>query len=35
VHSRRFGADGTVIEYAELVARADTRIIYRYDYGGG
>jgi DNA-binding GntR family transcriptional regulator len=33
VHSRRFGADGAVIEYAELVARADTRIIYRYDYG--
>jgi DNA-binding GntR family transcriptional regulator len=35
VHSRRFGADGTVTEYAELIARADTRIIYRYDYGGG
>lgn len=33
VHSRRFGADGTVIEYSELIARADTRIIYRYDYG--
>jgi GntR family transcriptional regulator len=33
VQSRRFGADGAVIEYAELVARADTRIIYRYDYG--
>jgi DNA-binding GntR family transcriptional regulator len=34
VHARRFDADGTVIEYAELIARADTRIIYRYDYGG-
>jgi DNA-binding GntR family transcriptional regulator len=33
VHSRRFGGDGAVIEYAELIARADTRIIYRYDYG--
>src|SRR5215469_709208 len=33
VHSRRFDADGTVIEYSELIARADTRIIYRYDYG--
>jgi GntR family transcriptional regulator len=32
VHSRRFGGDGTVIEYAELIARADTRILYRYDY---
>jgi DNA-binding GntR family transcriptional regulator len=32
VHSRRFDADGTVIEYAELIARADTRILYRYDY---
>jgi DNA-binding GntR family transcriptional regulator len=35
VHSRRFDADGAVIEYAELIARADTRIIYRYDYGPG
>ena len=35
VHSRRFDADGNVIEYAELIARADTRILYRYDYGGG
>jgi DNA-binding GntR family transcriptional regulator len=34
VYSRRFDGDGTVIEYAELIARADTRIIYRYDYGG-
>ena len=25
----------TVIEYAELIARADTRIEYRYEYGGG
>jgi DNA-binding GntR family transcriptional regulator len=32
VHSRRFAADDTVIEYAELVARADTRIAYRYEY---
>jgi GntR family transcriptional regulator len=32
VHSRRFAADDTVIEYAELIARADTRVIYRYDY---
>jgi GntR family transcriptional regulator len=31
-HSRRFAADDTVIEYAELIARADTRIAYRYDY---
>ena|SRR6266704_1330189 len=35
VHSRRFDADGAVIEYAELIARADTRIIYRYDYRSG
>ena len=26
VHSRRFGADDAVLEYAELVARADTRV---------
>jgi integrase-like protein/UTRA domain-containing protein len=32
VHSRRFAADGTVIEYAELIARADTRITYTHDY---
>jgi DNA-binding GntR family transcriptional regulator len=32
VHSRRFAADDTVIEYAELIARADTRITYRYEY---
>jgi DNA-binding GntR family transcriptional regulator len=32
VHSRRFAADDTVIEYAELLARADTRIVYRYGY---
>jgi GntR family transcriptional regulator len=32
VHSRRFAADDTVLEYAELIARADTRIIYRYGY---
>jgi DNA-binding GntR family transcriptional regulator len=32
VHSRRFGADGAVIEYAELIARGDARVVYRYDY---
>ena len=32
VHSRRFASDDTVIEYAELIARADTRVIYRYEY---
>jgi DNA-binding GntR family transcriptional regulator len=32
VHSRRFAGDDTAIEYAELIARADTRISYRYDY---
>jgi DNA-binding GntR family transcriptional regulator len=32
VHSRRFTAGDTVIEYAELIARADTRVVYRYDY---
>ena len=30
VHSRRFDADDTVLEYSELIARADTRIVYRY-----
>jgi len=30
--SRRFDAKDTVIEYAELVARADTRVEYRYEY---
>ena len=30
--SRRFDADDTVIEYAELIARADTRVEYRYEY---
>ena len=30
--SRRFDADDAVIEYAELVARADTRVEYRYEY---
>jgi DNA-binding GntR family transcriptional regulator len=33
VHSRRFAADDSVIEYSELIARADTRIVYRYLYG--
>jgi DNA-binding GntR family transcriptional regulator len=32
VHSRRFAADNTVLEYAELIARADTRVTYRYEY---
>jgi DNA-binding GntR family transcriptional regulator len=32
VHSRRFAADDTALEYAELIARADTRVQYRYDY---
>src|SRR6266571_3868588 len=32
VHSRRFAADDAVIEYAELISRADTRITYRYEY---
>jgi DNA-binding GntR family transcriptional regulator len=32
VHSRRFAADDSVIEYAELTARADTRVTYRYEY---
>ena len=31
-HSRRFDAGDQVIEYAELIARADTRVEYRYDY---
>ncbi len=32
VHSRRFDADDAVIEYAELITRADTRVSYRYEY---
>jgi GntR family transcriptional regulator len=32
VHSRRFTADDTAIEYAELISRADTRVTYRYEY---
>jgi DNA-binding GntR family transcriptional regulator len=32
VHSRRMDAADTVIEYAELIARADTRVAYRYEY---
>ena len=31
-HSRRLGAGDEVIEYAELIARADTRVEYRYEY---
>ncbi|MGH3398052.1 MAG: GntR family transcriptional regulator [Streptosporangiaceae bacterium] len=32
VHSRRMDAEDAVIEYAELVARADTRVAYRYEF---
>jgi GntR family transcriptional regulator len=32
VHSRRYAANDTAIEYAELISRADTRITYRYEY---
>jgi DNA-binding GntR family transcriptional regulator len=32
VHSRRLDAADTVIEYAELIARADTRVAYRYEF---
>ena len=32
VHSRRFAAGDTVIEYAELISRADTRVTYRYEF---
>ncbi|MGH3402781.1 MAG: UTRA domain-containing protein, partial [Streptosporangiaceae bacterium] len=32
VHSRRMDAADTVIEYAELIARADTRVAYRYEF---
>jgi DNA-binding GntR family transcriptional regulator len=32
VHSRRFDAGDAVLEYSELVARADTRVEYRYTY---
>jgi GntR family transcriptional regulator len=32
VHSRRMDATDTVIEYAELIARADTRVTYRYEF---
>jgi GntR family transcriptional regulator len=31
-HCRRFDAGDAVIEYAELVSRADTRVTYRYQY---
>lgn len=30
--SRRFDDADQVIEYAELIARADTRFEYRYEY---
>jgi DNA-binding GntR family transcriptional regulator len=32
VHSRRLDAADAVLEYAELIARADTRIAYRYEF---
>jgi DNA-binding GntR family transcriptional regulator len=32
VNSRRMDADDAVIEYAELIARADTRVAYRYEF---
>jgi len=32
VHSRRMDAADAVIEYAELIARADTRVAYRYEF---
>jgi DNA-binding GntR family transcriptional regulator len=32
VHTRRMDAADAVIEYAELVARADTRVAYRYEF---
>ena len=31
-HCRRFDAGDAVIEYAELIARADARVAYRYEY---
>ena len=31
-HSRKFDAADRVIEYAELISRADTRVEYRYEY---
>lgn len=34
VHTRRYGPGDTVIEYAELTARAGTRLAYRYAYTG-
>jgi DNA-binding GntR family transcriptional regulator len=32
VQARRFDASGAVIEYAELIARGDVRVVYHYDY---
>ena len=31
-HSRRFDTGDQVLEYAELIARADTGVQYRYEY---
>jgi hypothetical protein len=30
--ARRYDADGRVLEYSELITRADTRVQYRYAY---
>jgi DNA-binding GntR family transcriptional regulator len=32
VYSRRMDATDAVMEYAELIARADTRVVYRYEF---
>ena len=32
VHARRFDDSDNVIEYAELVARGDAQVVYRYQY---
>jgi DNA-binding GntR family transcriptional regulator len=32
VHARRMDAADVVIEYAELTARSDTRVVYRYEF---
>jgi DNA-binding GntR family transcriptional regulator len=32
VHARRMDAADTVIEYAELTARSDARVAYRYEF---
>lgn len=32
IHARRFDDSDSVLEYAELIARGDTRVVYRYHY---